>query len=159
MCTFLTMKWKEKACNEGFSYRVDWDWLNKPNDIPSVDRLWETEWEPQRTVDMELAGFIPIDIERTRYRMVMGALRYGRMCDGGYKTFSKDYYMKRYNGERDRLSQNLEAIYDGANILFLMYKNEYISRNKYKLALRALRKDCEWAKRNCIPYNPVDRKD
>ena len=74
MSTFLNMKWKELANTEGSNHRVDWSWLDKPKNNPSVERLWETEWSHGRTLDLCNVGFDMRFVNKVRYRMVMGCI-------------------------------------------------------------------------------------
>lgn len=98
-----------KSCKEGFSLR---EFLGKDdscfNERISLSELRKTEWSP----DFE---------DYQRYRLIMGALRYGRINAPGKKQFDRPVDIIR----RIKLyleTRNLEHLVDAANLCMLEFE-------------------------------------
>ena len=161
---FLQMKWSEHFNNNHAEYGhelslVDWSWL-ETKEMPSLERLWVSEWSDNyEKVLRGVCDFNDNDILRTRYRMVMGALRYGLLSEVDADKYSTQYYVKRLTKCMEESADNLEAIYDFANLLRLGAERGKIDPrdvNMLLTMLHDLRLACVGEK---VPYVPVDRKD
>jgi len=157
---FLQMKWRELAKNEtGHLSPVDWSWLEK-KPMPSFDRLWKSEWsEDYEKVLRNVCGFNDDDINRTRYRMVMGALRYGLLNQVDPDKYSAEYYKDRLIKCLNDSTGNLEAVYDFANLLRIGAERYKITGKDIQLCLVILHDMRLACITENVPYVPVDRKD
>jgi hypothetical protein len=86
-----------------------------PTVIPTLEELYETEWSEEF-------------IQRMRNRLVMGAIRYGRMGHGKIPAGKPTY--NRCESIRVRLRKfeetgNAEHLVDIANLTLLMYEEQY----------------------------------
>lgn len=74
--------------------------VEKPSHLPSIDELQETEWSH------EFERFM-------RNRLIMGALRYGKLAAPGKPKYDRVDYIKRKVDDYDA-SGNLECLVDVA---------------------------------------------
>ena len=130
------MAWRELANNEqGTKHKVCYEWFRPFEGLPTgkttASELEETEWSQDRTDLMLSLGYSVVDVIRTRARMVMGAMRYGRLSQGNYRQLPKSYYDDRLRAEQARASKNREGAYDGINIAYLSYLAGYITHADY----------------------------
>lgn len=81
--------------------------VKKPERMPSIDVLWETEWSKEYEVGC-------------RMRMIMGAFRYGRLQKGNFMKYDLVKEIKR-RLERYEKSGNLEFLLDCGNVCMLQF--------------------------------------
>ena len=145
--TFLGNLWRRSA-----GQPENWSWLEKKY-VPTYAELLESEWSDERTEELSPGGQHLIDM--CRARMVMGAMRYGRLANGDFKKFDCDYYQRRIVREVSRMDYNLEGFYDCLNLLWLSKEAGY-HVSAYQVRVNATLELYNKVKHN-VPYHPEDR--
>ena len=136
--------WLKNLWFRSAGMREDWSWLEcgrggQGKGTEYAD-LVKSEWtDTGREKLLTTLCFPPVIIEGCKNRMVMGAMRYGKLSGEGYKKYSGKYYSGRIAREVERADKTLEGISDGLNLLFLARLAGHITKEEEYKQMKGLR--------------------